>query len=115
MDLGGEVPVRSGLTMAAFTDVVTLLKASSLRSPALHQNVLGETLDLGLLDRTMATLKCRSPSWEHRFGTSFAWRGLVVVRCCFYHVGVGESRRHGTTKSRRWTRVDGRAQGGGGV
>jgi hypothetical protein len=49
VDLGGEAPMRSGLTMVAHAGVVTLLEVSSLRFSRLSRpNVMGKTLNMGL-------------------------------------------------------------------
>jgi hypothetical protein len=47
-----------------------------------------ETLDLGHLDRTLVTvtLSVSFTLLGHGFGTSDAWRGLLVGRCFIYHV-----------------------------
>ena len=88
-------------------DVVPLSRhrCCSLRHQA--WDALGETLDLGLLDRMMMTFY-RFPSWGHHFGTSDGWG--MVERCFISHIDGGGYRRHGAVEARRPMHGDGLAQ-----
>jgi hypothetical protein len=58
--------------MAAAAAVITSLEASLLRSSDSGQDVLGETLDLSLSDRTMASLLVSLYLLGHLLGTEYA-------------------------------------------
>jgi hypothetical protein len=59
VDLGGKALMRSGLTMTASADVITLLKALSLQVPHLLPSCLGGNGKSRSPDRTMAAHRCR--------------------------------------------------------
>ena len=87
-------------------DVVPLSRhrRCSLRHQA--RDAPGETLDLGLPDRTMMAFY-RFPSWRHRFGVSAGWG--MVERCFISHIDGGGYRRHGAVEARRPMHGDGLA------
>lgn len=80
--------------------VVSLLEASLLQLSFSRPHCSGETLDLGLLDRTMAVRGAVFPPGgivflEHVLaGGVLRWSGVV------FRVEVGESRRRGVAGSR---------------
>ena len=103
--LRGGRPVRAGFDLIGADDggiigAVTLLKVSWLRIFCLLPDVSGETLALGIPDRTMAALLVSLTLWGHRLVTYDAWSGLLVERCFIYRVDSGGSQRHGVVGSR---------------
>ncbi len=91
----------------AVLDVVPLSRhrRCSLRHQA--RDAPGETLNLGLPDRTMMVFY-RFPSWGRRFGASDDLG--MVERYFISHIDGGGDRRHGAVEVWRPMREDGLAQ-----
>ena len=60
----------------------------------------------------MATFRCRSPSWGHRFEPSVGWRGQEEEWCFILSIDDDGSRWRGAVETRRLMSGDGLAQEG---
>ena len=74
-----ELRLRSWRAMAA-SRAVTFLKATLLQASSTRSYYSGENPRIRLLDRTMAALRRRVPSWGHRLWSSAGWLRKVVER-----------------------------------
>ena len=97
------------------SDVVSFLRhhRCSLRHQAWGAS--GETLDLGLPDRTMMTPLVPFALLGASFGASVGWRELEKERYSIYRKADCGSRRHGTAEFWRRARADGYMQDDGAI
>ena len=102
------LPVKAMIDDDGAFGVILLVEAIVLQPPFPCSGALGETLDPGLPDRTLATLWCRFPPGGIVFGALSARSDLEVERRCSYRINDDQFRRHGAAEIRIRTRHGGR-------
>ncbi|KAE8781458.1 Proteasome subunit alpha type-3 [Hordeum vulgare] len=117
-DKGTVTPVKIASTMVmaddgGVCDVVPFSRHCCWRPWYPARDAPGETLDLGLPDRTMMAPSMSLFLLGHRFGACVDWKGHKEDQCYIYRKAKGGSRRHDTAEVRRPARVDGYVQDGG--